>query len=47
MKATIKVQRVVDDKERGFSIDDVKLAMNNLGFDKEQITNVVNLLKSL
>lgn len=47
MKTTIKAQRVVNDKEKGFSIDDVKLAMNNLGFDKEQITNVVNLLKSL
>lgn len=47
MKTTIKVKKAINDKERAFSIDDVHLAMNNLGFDKEQITNVVNLLKSL
>ncbi len=47
MKANIKDKKAVNGKERAFSVDDVQLAMSNLGFDKEQISNVINLLKSL
>lgn len=47
MKANIKDKKTVNGKERAFSVDDVQLAMSNLGFDKEQISNVINLLKSL